>query len=156
MFFYAVNNFSIFYNMIYVRISLVLLHIKENMKLFNETIRVHDETGEVSILDVIQSIVPSSSQEYALKMMYDVLGKNKYLVEFKSINGVGEPTHVCEIYILFVIIWMLPCFTKTQLRRRINSLLGKPYSISLKNELDMVWESFGQLRTFEEFMSEPE
>ncbi|CAN0413312.1 unnamed protein product, partial [Scytosiphon promiscuus] len=98
--------------------TLVLSHGKESMKLFNETIRVHDETGEVSILDVIQSIVPSASREYAMNMMYDVVGLNKQVVKFKSINGVGKPTPVCGIYMLFTIIWMLPCFTKTQLRRR--------------------------------------
>ena len=131
----------------------ILSEIRENMKLFNETIRIHSETEEVSVLDVIKSIVPSASQEYALKMMYDVVGKNKFLVGFKYINGVGQPTPVCNVFTIFIIIWMLPCFTKTQLRRRIDALLGTKYRICLKNELDILWESFSELNSIEEFMS---
>lgn len=115
----------------------------------NGAIRVDFSTGKTSIVDAIQGLCPSSTKDYALRMMNYVISKGdgvtKYHVDYLKLNGSGEATPVCEIQVLLRIIWMLPCFTKKQLRRRLDKLAGEERSREFYTEMEKIADVFENL-----------
>lgn len=115
----------------------------------NGAIRVDFPTGKTSIVDAIQALCPSSTKDYALRMMNHVIsqgdGVTKFHVDYLKLNGSGEETPVCEIQVLLRIIWMLPCFTKKQLRRRLDKLAGEERSGVFYAEMEKICDVFENL-----------
>jgi len=112
-------------------------------------IKVDTVTGKTSILDAIQGLCPSSTKDYASRMMNHVIsqghGVTKYHIEYLKLNGSGETVPVCEIQVLMRIIWMLPCFTKKQLRRRLDKVAGEKMSQEFFTEMETIFNIFEDL-----------
>ena len=100
------------------------------------SVRIHEDAGKVSIIDVVRLLCPEASTEYAAHMFTRVLEKEKaddatmvFLdgqlrptiadrVDRVKINGKGHETPVCDAKTIIEIIWLLPARAAKEFRRQ--------------------------------------
>ena len=98
--------------------------------------RIHEELGEVSIIDVIRLQCPEASAQYSAQMLIRLLEKEDVTelgevcnsantsnsiasrVHYIQINGKGRATPVCDAKTIVEIIWLLPTSAARSFRRQ--------------------------------------
>ncbi|CAB1097489.1 unnamed protein product [Ectocarpus sp. CCAP 1310/34] len=115
------------------------------------SVRIDENTGKGSIIDVNRMLCPEASAEYAAKMLTRVLEKEKRdgmerpgqnaqstiplseRIEYVRINDKGPVTPICDASTLVEIIWLLPSNAAKEFRRQsaqtITRVLGGDTSL---------------------------
>ncbi|CAM9577254.1 unnamed protein product, partial [Ectocarpus sp. 6 AP-2014] len=90
----------------------------------NDSVRIDEDAGKVSVIDVVRLLCPEASTEYASHMFIRVLEKDDRVISIRSrvsyikINGRGHTTPVSDFKTIVEIIWMLPGDASRAFRRK--------------------------------------